>query len=114
MGQRFLLRIHEDSEISIKSDEDDLGKLRGISSAQSRELIVEIGDLLDAISQSLVQTIDPRGTLTIEVAGSISTTGKVEAGANVYVFNIAGGGEKSQEKAVKLSIEIPLSPIKNT
>jgi len=58
--KRFLVRLYQDSEVSIKSDENDLGKLRRISSDQEKELIVEIGDLLEAVTQSLEHTISAR------------------------------------------------------
>ena len=106
--KRFLVRLYQDSEVRVKSDEGDLGKLRRINSDQKNDFIVEIGDLLDSVRQSLENNVGSPSKLTIEFTGSITTSGKIEAGANIYIFNIGGGGERSREETVKISIETPL------
>lgn len=88
----------------------ELGQRRGVSAREGVAALIELGDLIESAARSLEGKIQTTSKLTIEVKGSISSMGQVEAGVSSLVLKLGGSGNYGKEDSITFILETTLEP----
>jgi len=101
-------------KIQFSEEPSERSKLLGEMSGELKEEdLVELGDVLEAASQSLKGRIQSESTLTIELTGQVRLEKSLvpEVGFNqIVVFKVGAGQTSERATAMKLALETKITP----
>jgi hypothetical protein len=72
----------------------------------------ELGDILEAATQSLKRRIQSESTLTIELSGQVRLEKTAKVGSNIVVFEVGGNLTGDRTTAMKVTLETKIKPDK--